>query len=323
LIAEAWDAAGLYQVGTFAGDSWKEWNGRFRDDVRSFLKGDRGMARAMAARVFGSPDIYLEQDREPEQSINFITCHDGFTLNDLVSYNVKHNEENREENRDGMDHNLSWNCGVEGPTDDMAVEALRERQMKNFFAITLLSLGVPMLLMGDEIRRTQGGNNNAYCQNNDGNWFDWSLVDKQTSIREFVRRLVTLRIGREAGADNDQLSLREILHRADIHWHGVQPGKPDWSDDSHAFAVTVRGRQGRFLFHLILNAYWEPLKFELPLVGTRTGLWHRLIDTFRPPPEDITHWIDAPIVGEPSYLVQPRSLVAFFAAYAPEQPGEA
>ena len=167
LIAEAWDAAGLYQVGSFIGDRWQEWNGRFRDDVRRFLKGDNGSVSGVAARILGSPDIYGHKEREAEQSINFVTCHDGFTLNDLVSYNRKHNEANGENNRDGSDDNLSWNCGVEGPTDDPRVEALRNRQVKNFFALELLSAGTPMLLMGDEVRRSQGGNNNGYCQDSD------------------------------------------------------------------------------------------------------------------------------------------------------------
>src|SRR5215467_5562191 len=175
LIAEAWDAAGLYQVGSFIGDRWSEWNGRFRDDVRRFLKGDNGSVRGVAARILGSPDIYGHKQREAEQSINFVTCHDGFTLNDLVSYNDKHNEANGENNRDGFDANLSWNCGVEGPTDDPKVEALRNRQIKNFFALELLSAGTPMLLMGDEVRRTQRGNNNAYCQDSEVSWFDWTL----------------------------------------------------------------------------------------------------------------------------------------------------
>ena len=162
LIAEAWDAAGLYQVGSFIGDRWQEWNGRFRDDVRRFLKGDNGSVSGVAARILGSPDIYGHKEREAEQSINFVTCHDGFTLNDLVSYDRKHNEANGENDRDGSDDNLSWNCGVEGPTEDPTVEALRNRQVKNFFALELLSAGTPMLLMGDEVRRTQRGNNNAY-----------------------------------------------------------------------------------------------------------------------------------------------------------------
>ena len=174
LIAEAWDAAGLYQVGSFVGDHWKEWNGRFRDDVRSFIKSDSGMADIIAPRLFGSPDIYGFEERGPDQSINFVPCHDGFTINDLVSYNGKHNLANGEDNRDGHNDNCSWNCGVEGPSQDPAIEQLRRRQIKNFMAITMLSLGVPMLLMGDEVRRTQFGNNNAYCQDNELSWFDWT-----------------------------------------------------------------------------------------------------------------------------------------------------
>ena len=194
LIAEAWDAAGLYQVGSFIGDSWKEWNGRFRDDVRGFVKGDRGTVRMMAQRVLGSPDIFGYREREPEQSLNFVTCHDGFTLNDLVSYNSKHNEANGEGNRDGMDNNLSWNCGIEGPSDDEAVERLRCRQVKNLIVSLLTSLGTPMLLMGDEMRRTQRGNNNAYCQDNEVSWLDWSLLDRHRDLHRFVRMLISHRL---------------------------------------------------------------------------------------------------------------------------------
>ena len=199
LIAEAWDAAGLYQVGRFAGDAWKEWNGRFRDDARRFVKGDNHSVSEVAARLLGSPDIYGYEEREPEQSINFITCHDGFTLNDLVSYNHKHNEANGENNRDGAADNLSWNCGVEGPSDDPAVEALRNRQCKNFLALLLLAVGSPMLLMGDEVRRTQNGNNNAYCQDNEISWFDWSLVERHADIHRFVKSLVEARQSRCLG----------------------------------------------------------------------------------------------------------------------------
>jgi glycogen operon protein len=180
VIAEAWDAAGLYQVGAFVGERWKEWNGEFRDDVRSFIKGDRGSVKKLPARFLASPDLYESDRREPEQSVNFVTCHDGFTMNDLVSYNERHNEANREGNRDGNGHNLSWNHGVEGPTDDVEVERLRNRQIKNLFTINLLALGVPMLLMGDEVRRTQRGNNNAYCQDNEVSWFDWRLLERST-----------------------------------------------------------------------------------------------------------------------------------------------
>ena len=182
LIAEAWDAAGLYQVGSFIGDSWKEWNGRFRDDVRSFLRGEEQSVRRFADRLVGSPEIYGHKEREAEQSVNFVTCHDGFTLNDLVSYNEKHNEANSENNRDGGNDNRSWNCGIEGPTDDPAVEKLRSRQAKNFLSITMLSLGVPMILMGDEARHSQHGNNNAYCQDNETSWFDWTMVTKHAEL---------------------------------------------------------------------------------------------------------------------------------------------
>src|SRR5207244_3508922 len=187
MIAEAWDAAGLYQVGSFIGDSWKEWNGRFRDDVRSFFRGDEDSVARLADRLLGSPQIYGHKQREAEASVNFVTCHDGFTLNDLVSYNQKHNEANREGNRDGADDNRSWNCGIEGPTDDPAVEKLRNRQVKNFLAVTMLSLGVPMILMGDEVRHTQGGNNNAYCQDNEARWLDWSLATRPADVTRLVR----------------------------------------------------------------------------------------------------------------------------------------
>src|SRR5207253_5954519 len=186
LIAEAWDAAGLYKVGSFIGDSWKEWNGRFRDDVRSFFRGEKDSVGRFADRLLGSPAIYGHKEREAEESVNFVTCHDGFTLNDLVSYDRKHNEANGEHNRDGANDNRSWNCGVEGPTNDPAVEKLRNWQVKNFLAVTMFSAGMPMFLMGDEARRTQYGNNNAYCQDNEISWFDWTLLANHTDVHRFV-----------------------------------------------------------------------------------------------------------------------------------------
>src|SRR5438270_10811113 len=193
LLAEAWDAAGLYQVGSFVGDAWKEWNGRFRDDVRDFFRGEPGSLRRVADRLVGSPEIYRHKNREAEQSVNFVTCHDGFTLNDLVSYNQKHNEANGEVNRDGANDNSSWNCGVEGPTEDQEIEALRERQVKNFLSILMLSQGVPMILAGDEVRRTQRGNNNAYCQDNEISWFDWDLSEKRSGLLRFFKLLIAFR----------------------------------------------------------------------------------------------------------------------------------
>lgn len=309
VIAEAWDAAGLYQVGSFAGDSWHEWNGRFRDDARRFLKGDRGTVSKLASRLLGSPDIYRHKEREPEQSVDFVTCHDGFSLNDLVSYNGKHNEENGENNRDGMDDNLSWNCGAEGPVDDPAIEALRTRQVKNFLVLTMLAVGTPMLLMGDEMRRTQRGNNNGYCQDNEISWFDWDLHKRHADIHRFVRMMVAFRARRDVVIENSRLTLNQFLGQARLEWHGVNLERPDWSEDSHSIALTVSSLRGRFTLHVMLNAYWEPLTFELPSTREQGRRWRRWIDTFLPSPEDICDWDDAPLVSQSRYVVAPRSLV--------------
>ena len=310
LIAEAWDAAGLYQVGSFIGDTWQEWNGRFRDDVRRFLKGDNGSVTGVATRILGSPDLYGHEEREAEQSINFVTCHDGFTLNDLVSYNWKHNEANGENNRDGSDDNLSWNCGVEGPTDVPKVEALRNRQVKNFFALELLAAGTPMLLMGDEVRRTQRGNNNAYCQDSDISWFDWSLLERYGDIHRFVKTLTRYRHRRDVVAAGMPLSLNQLLRRARIEWHGVALKHPDWSDHSHSLAFTLRSLRGRFLLHGMLNAYWEPLTFDLPpLPADCQQKWRRCMDTALDSPDDICSWETAPVATQATYVAEPRSVV--------------
>ncbi|MGD9098228.1 MAG: glycogen debranching protein GlgX [Desulfobacterales bacterium] len=308
LIAEAWDAAGLYQVGSFIGDQWKEWNGRFRDDVRSFFRGDEGSVKKLPDRFFASPDIYGHEEREPEQSINFVTCHDGFTLNDLVSYNQKHNEANGEDNRDGHDDNRSWNCGVEGPSDDPAIEGLRSRQVKNFFMINLLALGVPMILMGDEMRRTQRGNNNAYCQDNDINWFDWRLLERYGDIHRFVRKMIRLRLSLDVFQEERGRSLNQFLQSSRIDWHGTRLHRPDWSDHSHSLAFTVQG--GERLFHIIFNAYREALEFELPpLPADPPARWRRIIDTDRGSPDDIVDMSGAPAVDGESYCVQAHSVV--------------
>jgi isoamylase len=312
LIAEAWDAAGLYQVGTFIGERWQEWNGRFRDDVRRFVRGDNSSVPAIATRLLGSPDLYGHEEREAEQSINFVTCHDGFTLNDLVSYNRKHNEANGEDNRDGFDENLSWNCGVEGPTDDAIIEALRNRQVKNFFTLTLLAAGTPMILMGDEIRRTQQGNNNAYSQDSELSWFDWTLLERHGDLHRFLKALNEFRQRRDTVAEANRLSLNEVLRRARIEWHGVALNRPDWSDHSHSLAFTVRSLGGRFLLHGMLNAYWEPLAFELPPLAPGSGQnWRRCIDTALNAPHDIRYWENAPLVTQATYVAQPRSIVLF------------
>ena len=312
LIAEAWDAAGLYQVGSFVGDSWKEWNGRFRDDIRSFLKGDDGAVRSLAFRLTGSPDVFQREEREAEQSINFVSCHDGFTLNDLVSFNVKHNEANGEGNRDGADHNLSWNCGVEGASADPEIERLRNRQVKSFLTLTLLAIGTPMLLMGDEVRRSQAGNNNAYCQNNEISWFDWTLVENNADILRFVKELIALRMNRDLPVERLDMTLNELLRRQPIQWHGIRLNAPDWSHQSHTLAATVPLLGYRFLLHLIANAYWEPLEFEVPpLEGQKS--WRRCVDTYLDPPDDIRRWEDAQILQGSPCRVQPRSVVILLA----------
>ena len=314
LIAEAWDAAGLYQVGSFIGDSWREWNGRFRDDIRSFFRGDDGSVGSLADRLLGSPQIYGHKKREAEESVNFVTCHDGFTLNDLVSYNQKHNEPNGEDNRDGANDNRSWNCGVEGLTDDPAVEKMRNRQVKNFLTVTLLSLGLPMISMGDEVRRTQQGNNNAYCQDNEISWFDWTLVAKHADVHRFVTMINSRRLFRDLGPAQQWLSLNEILQEANKAWHGVKLGQPDWSDSSHSLVISAEAPNKELLFHVILNAYWEALEFELPRAGgDKRESWHRWIDTTLDSPQDIVEWETAPTVPGGTYRAGPRSVVVLFA----------
>ena len=308
LIAEAWDAAGLYQVGSFVGDTWQEWNGRFRDDVRQFWKSDDRTGPALATRLLGSPDLFAHEEREPEQSINFVTCHDGFTLNDLVSYNRKHNEANGEQNRDGSNDDSSWNCGVEGPTDDPDVDALRDRQMKNFLTVLMLAAGTPMLLMGDEMRRSQGGNNNAYCMDDEANWLDWRLLERHAGLHRFVKHLTALRLRPEIVDESKRLSLNQLLQWAHIEWHGVALGRPDWSDGSHSLAFTARTPYWQFAVHGMFNAYWEPLTFELPPGPDEPHRWQRCVDTALPSPDDICMLEDAPPVSD-SYRVQPRSCV--------------
>jgi glycogen operon protein len=310
LIAEAWDASGLYQVGSFIGDTWTEWNGKFRDDVRCFMKGDNGKIKAFAQRLLGSPDLYLHEIREAEQSVNFITCHDGFTLNDLVSYNQKHNEANGEDNRDGSNDNHSWNGGVEGPTDDQEIEAWRLRQIKNFFAITLLSLGAPMLSMGDEVRRTQHGNNNPYCQDNEISWFDWSTVSKNEGLIRFVKMLNSMRLSRESAQKIHAMSLRELLSRALITWHGVKLNEPDWSEHSHTIAFTVQSLSASTNLHFMINAWRNPLAFQLPETnGGKKFVWKKWIDTNLQSPFDITEWNKAPKVSDNVYELNAFSVV--------------
>jgi glycogen operon protein len=314
LIAEAWDAAGLYQVGSFLGDSWREWNGKFRDDVRSFFRGDNGSVAPLADRLVGSPELYGHKEREVEQSVNFVTSHDGFTLNDLVSYNQKHNEANGEDDHDGENDNRSWNCGFEGPTNDPAIEKLRNRQVKNMLTVTMLSLGLPMIMMGDEVRRTQMGNNNAYCQDNETNWFDWTLVAKHSDLYRFVKLLGARRLVRDVEEQQRGLCLNQVLQKAIKCWHGVKLGQPDWSDSSHSLALSGEAPNEKLSFYFILNAYWGPLEFELPRPGDEAiESWRRWIDTTLDPPNDIVEWKTAPTVPGYVYRAGPRSVVVLYA----------
>jgi isoamylase len=315
LFAEAWDAAGLYQVGRFVGDAWKEWNGRFRDDVRSFVRGEEGMVGALADRLLGSPDVYGHKGHEAEASINFVCCHDGFTLNDLVSYDRKHNEANGERNRDGADDNRSWNCGVEGPTADPSVEKLRNRQVKNLLTITLLALGMPMILMGDEVRRTQHGNNNAYCLDDEIGWFDWSLVTTHADVLRFTKLLIARRVHRDLSVGYPRMSLTEFLARAKPSWHGVRVGQPDWEPHSHSLAFGADFHHAGLKLHAIMNAYWEPLEFELPPPDGQRG-WRRWVDTSLETPDDIVPWQESPQHSTPVYRVGARSVVVLWAPLA-------
>ncbi|MBV6643210.1 MAG: glycogen debranching protein GlgX [Cyclobacteriaceae bacterium] len=278
IIAEAWDAGGLYQVGSFVGDKWAEWNGRFRDDIRRFIRGDNGAVSDFACRIAGSPDLYQRPFRDPNRSINMITCHDGFTLNDLVSYNHKHNEANGENNRDGCNENYSCNYGIEGPTDDTEIETIRLRQIKNFLVLLILSQGTPMLSMGDEVRRTQKGNNNTYCQDNILSWFDWDLVEKNKELFAFVQQLIKFNQSQKIFRMEQFWS--EMPERGDrcITWHGIKLLEPDWSYHSHSLAYQLKEPFGDFQYHFMINAWNKSLEFQIPQTDYQ---WYVIIDTWQ------------------------------------------
>jgi glycogen operon protein len=300
LIAEAWDAAGLYHVGTFPGMRWAEWNGRYRDVMRRFVRGDPGLVSEVATRLAGSSDLYGR--RLPGNGVNFVTCHDGFTLADLVSFEHKHNHGNGEENRDGTSDNLSWNCGGEGRSDDPRVLELRRRQAKNFVALLLLSQGVPMLNAGDELLRSQGGNNNAYCQDNETSWLDWRLVEKNADMLRFVRGLIALRMR------HPSLRRRRFLSGRDVTWHGVELGEPKWHDaDARLLAFTLAGAEpGEPPLHAVLNMSDEERVVALPAVN---GLaWQRAVDTALASPHDLTE-PEQQATGGDRYVAAPRSVV--------------
>src|SRR6266849_6856313 len=259
LIAEPWDVGeGGYQVGNFP-PLWSEWNGKYRDTVRDYWRGTDQTLGEFANRLTGSSDLYALTGRKPYASIDFVTAHDGFTLRDLVSYNQKHNEANGEGNADGDSHNRSWNCGAEGETEDSLVLKRRAQQQRNLLATLFLSQGVPMILMGDEVGRTQKGNNNAYCQDNDRSWFDWTLITKHADVHRFVTLLNGRRLLREMNPEHKHVSLDQFLRQAHRAWHGVKLHEPDWGDFSHSLAFTAEIRRKRLVVHMILNAYGEPL----------------------------------------------------------------
>jgi glycogen operon protein len=280
IIAEAWDAAGAYQVGRFSENRWAEWNGRYRDQVRRFWRGDDGMLGLFASRICGSADIYAKSGKGPKSSINFITCHDGFTMNDLVSYNDKHNEANGENNHDGSDNNISDNCGAEGKTADPGIESLRKRRIKNFILTLFVSRGVPMLLGGDEFRRTQDGNNNAYCQDNKTSWHDWTLPEQNRDILRFTGGMIAFR------RTHPVLSKEQFYTDTEIQWFGPHGGLPKWEDPkAKQFACVIHGDKKRTLY-LMFNADADVVDFVLP-AALPGNFWHIVADTSHESPKDI------------------------------------
>jgi len=313
LIAEAWDAAGLYQVGNFPGCRWAEWNGRYRDVIRRFVRGDKCMVGEVATRICASPDFYQNQHRLPINSINFVTCHDGFTLYDLFSYERKHNRLNAENNQDGNDHNLSTNCGVEGDTDDAAILGLRRRLARNAFAILLLSQGVPMLLAGDEVLRSQRGNNNTYCQNNELAWFDWNLCQSNADMLRFVQQMIALRKRHPALMRRRFLTGQPIGQRGlpDISWYRIDGKPPDWNNEqSRTLGFTLAAVDaGEADLHVIMNMSGEPMKTALPGIAGRR--WQLAVDTARHAPNDIIPPPQQEPLRRDTVTIAPHSVMVF------------
>ncbi len=319
LIAEAWDAGGLYQVGSFPNyGRWAEWNGKYRDDLRKFIRGDEKKASAVAQRILGSPDLYT--GRGTIASINFITCHDGFTLHDWVSYTQKHNHANGEENKDGSNENYSWkDKGGEGPCNDPKINEIRRRQMKNALAILLVSQGVPMILMGDEMGRTQKGNNNAYCHDNELTWLDWRLLSKKKYGDQFrfVKNCIAFRKAHPLLRNKEHLRHQNEkgCGYPDITWHGVQVNKPDFAPYSHSLAFMLCGCQAQTTpevedyIYVAMNMYWETLKFELPKLP-KEKQWHLFTNTGLPSPQDNCTPGTEPLLSEQQHIpVEARAIV--------------
>ncbi len=328
IIAEAWDAAGAYQVGSFGSLRWAEWNGRYRDDIRRFWRGDEFMLGAMATRLAGSSDLYEPGGRRPYHSINFITSHDGFTLNDLVSYNQKHNDVNGEGNRDGDNNNLSYNHGVEGPTRNGDIEMIRVRQIKNMLATLMLSQGVPMMLSGDECRRTQHGNNNAYCQDNEISWFDWSLVERNQELLRFAKALIQFRRDqptvRRKRFFNGQIARHGL---SDVNWYSALGTAVDWQNDDRCMICLLVAPSpeedpqqiGRDVLIMVNNSH-ESHPFIVPPVAKSTK-WQMVIDTANPSPEDAFPAGTGPNLPRTgSFRMPARSLRCYVAASAHPYP---
>ncbi len=291
LIAEAWDAGGLYQVGTFPSwNRWAEWNGRYRDDMRSFLKGDQGKASDAARRMMGSPDLYIPEVRGHNASVNFLNCHDGFTLHDMYTYNVKHNEENNWNNTDGADDNRSWNCGIEGETSDPEINKLRRRMVRNAAAVLMMSRGTPMFFMGDEFGNSQGGNNNAYCQDNNIAWLNWKDLDSNRDLHDFFKALIRFRMEHDCirkNCGNDAFGFPGMsVHDTDAY-------RCDFCDYSHYVGIRFAGYPGKLsknypqAVFIAVNAYWEDLDATLPALPEGSGYtWALVADTFLERPFD-------------------------------------
>lgn len=315
IIAEAWDAAGLYQVGSFSRHHrWAEWNGRFRDDTRAFMRGDAGKIPALATRIAGSSDLYQQSGKRPYNSINFITSHDGFTLQDLVSYDSKHNRINGEENRDGDNHNLSWNSGFEGDIDNPQIIHLRNRRVRTMAVILFLSQGVPMMVAGDEFGRSQQGNNNAWCQDNEISWLYWGLINKHPDRFRFFKKLIHLRrkhpVFRREDFFLEKNNENEPIHLREISWQGLRPGEQDWCNDCHTLAFTLNGsllpNGGDDDFFIMLNGHREETRTftvsPLPSQHSKRK-WKKIIDTAGSPPADFVELHEAKVI-QPFHKLQ-------------------
>jgi isoamylase len=303
LIAEPWDAVGYYQVGNWPGFRWAEWNGRYRDSLRRFLRGEPGLLGEVATRIAGSSDFYAQAGKAPASGVNFITCHDGFTLWDLVSYDRKRNDANAEHGRDGRDDNFSWNSGIEGETDDAAILRLRGQRARNAVALLFLSQGVPMLLAGDETLRTQRGNNNAYCQDNALSWLDWSHTPGQRQMLRFTREMIALR------KRHPSLRRKRFLEPDEIRWYGETLDLPRWDDpDARVLCFTLLGvTPSEPALHVLINMAATPCVLSLPNVLPRT--WRRIADTTIPAPDDVTP-AGVPMIGA-QYRLPPHGVAIF------------